>query len=79
MKSHQKLVIARGSVNRGKAGSSVSDTPFSPGDRVVILDVFGKPTGVHCTVKEAERYSVAVTWEGGDGIIVGRSWLRKVS
>ncbi len=79
MKSHQKLGIVPGSVNRGKAGSSVSDAPFFPGDRVVILDVFGKPTGIHCTVMEAERYSVAVTWEGGDGMIVGRSWLRKVS
>ena len=75
MKSHQKLVIARGSENPGY----VSDRAFSPGDRVVILDVFGKPTAIHCTVKEAKRYSGAVTWEGGDGIIVGRSWLRKVS
>ena len=79
MKSHQKLVIARGSVNSRKTQEPASEASFRPGDRVVVLDVFGKPTGIHCTVKEAKRYSIAVTWKGGDGMLVGRSWLRKVS
>ncbi len=79
MKSHQKLSIARGSVNPRNTEEPVSEASFRPGDRVVVLDMFGKPTGIYCTVKEAERHSVAVTWKGGDGMIVGRSWLRKVS
>ncbi len=79
MKSHKKLSIAPRSVNPKKTEEPVSEPSFRPGDRVVVLDVFGKPTGIYCTVKEAERHSVAVTWKGGDGIIVGRSWLRKVS
>ena len=79
MKSHQKLVIARGSVNSRKTQEPVSEASFRPGDRVVVLDVFGKPTGIYCTVRGAERHSVAVTWKGGDGMIVGRHWLRKVS
>ncbi|MDP9159311.1 MAG: hypothetical protein M3O09_03660 [Acidobacteriota bacterium] len=33
----------------------MSEPSFRPGDRVVVLDVFGKPTGIYCTVKEAER------------------------
>jgi hypothetical protein len=78
MKSHQKLSIARGSVNPSNTEEPVPEA-FRPGDRVVVLDMFGKPTGIYCTVKEAERHSVAVTWKGGDGMIVGRSWLRKVS
>ena len=78
MNSHQKLVIALGSVNPEKTEEPVSKTSFQPGDKVVVLDVFGKPTGIYCTVKEEKRYSVAVT-SGGEGIIVGHSWLRKVS
>ena len=52
---------------------------LDPGDKVVVLDVFGVPTGIYCTVKQAEKHLVAVTWNGGGGITVGRSWLRKVS
>lgn len=80
MKSHQNLAFASGgSVTLKNIDGPVSDASLCPGDRVVVLDVFGKPTGIYCTVKEAERHSVAVTWKGGDGIVVGRSWLRKVS
>ncbi len=49
-----------------------------PGDKVVVLDMCGIPTGIYCTVKKAETHSVGVIW-GGDMITVGRSWLRKVS
>ncbi|MEY2413334.1 MAG: hypothetical protein QOD84_1940, partial [Acidobacteriaceae bacterium] len=52
MKSHQKLSIARGSVNPSNTEEPVPEA-FRPGDRVVVLDMFGKPTGIYCTVKEA--------------------------
>jgi hypothetical protein len=55
-----------------------SEAPLCPGDRVVVLDQFGIPTGIQCTVQKAEKYSVGVIW-GGDTITVGRSWLMKVS
>jgi hypothetical protein len=48
------------------------------GDKVVVLDVFGSPTGIYCTVQKVEMHSVGVIW-GRDTITVGRSWLRKVS
>ena len=80
MKSHPNLTFASGgSVNLKNIEGPVSDASLCAGDKVVVLDVFRKPTGIYCTVKEAERHSVALTWEGGDGIVVGRSWLRKVS
>jgi hypothetical protein len=80
MKSHQNLAFPRGgSVNPKNMQGPVSDASLCAGDKVVVLDVFGKPTGISCTVKEVERHSVAVTWKGGDGIVVGRAWLRKVS
>jgi hypothetical protein len=57
---------------------STSEVQLRPGDKVVVLDLFGSPTGIYCTVQKADRHSVGVIW-GGDTIIVGRSWLRKVS
>ena len=79
MKSHQNIAIKPGNVNPKNIEGPFSETSFCPGDKVVILDVFGKPTRICCTVKEVERHSVGVTWKGGDGIVVGRAWLRKVS
>ena len=55
-----------------------SEAPLRPGDKVVVLDMFGIPTGIQCTVQKAEKHSVGVIW-GGDTITVGRSWLMKVS
>ena len=57
---------------------SISEVQLRPGDKVVILDMFGCPTGIHCTVEKTEMHSVGVIW-GRDTISVGRSWLRKVS
>jgi hypothetical protein len=54
-----------------------SETPLGPGDRVMVLDMCGRPTGIQCTVQKAETHSVGVMW-GGDTVLVGRSWLRKV-
>ena len=48
-----------------------------PGERVEILDMCGRPTGICCTVRNAEIHSVGVIW-GGEIITVGRSWLRKM-
>lgn len=48
-----------------------------PGERVEILDMCGRPTGICCTVRTAEIHSVGVIW-GGEIITVGRSWLRKM-
>ena len=59
-------------------GQFVSEAPLRPGDRVVVLDMFGSPTEIQCTVQKAEIHSVGVIW-GGDTIVIGRSWLRKVS
>jgi hypothetical protein len=56
----------------------LSEVPLCPGDKVVVLDMFGIPTGIQCTVQKAEMHSVGVIW-GGDTITVGRSWLMKVS
>jgi hypothetical protein len=56
----------------------ISEVRLRPGDKVVVLDVLGCPTGIHCTVQKAEMYTVGVIW-GRDTITVGRSWLRKVS
>jgi hypothetical protein len=55
-----------------------SEVQLRPGDKVVVLDVFGSPTGIYCTVQKADMHSAGVIW-GGDTITVGRSWLRKVS
>ena len=79
MKSRANLTIERSREAVRDTESSIGKASLNPGDRVVVLDVFGKPTGIYCTVQEAERHSVAVTWKGGGGIKVGRSWLRKVS
>jgi len=49
-----------------------------PGDKVVVLDMFGTLTGIQCTVQKVEAYSVGGIW-GGDTITTGRSWLMKVS
>ena len=57
---------------------SISQVELRPGDKVVVLDMFGCPTGIHCTVEKAEMHSVGVIW-GRNTISVGRSWLRKVS
>jgi hypothetical protein len=57
---------------------SISEVQLLPGDQVVVLDMFGCPTGIHCTVEKAEMHSVGVIC-GRDTITVGRSWLRKVS
>ena len=54
-----------------------SETPLGPGDRVMVLDMCGRPTGIQCTVQKAKTHSVGVMW-GGDTVLVGRSWLRKV-
>ena len=59
--------------------TSGTQATLDPGDKVVVLDVFGVPTGIYCKVKRAEKHQVEVTWNGGGGITVGRSWLRKVS
>ena len=61
-----------------KTEQTISEGSLRPGDTVVVLDMFGRPTGIHCTVQKAEMHSVGVTW-GGDTITVGRSWLRKVN
>ena len=61
-----------------KLGPSISEVQLRPGDKVVILDMFGCPTGIYCTVEKAEMHSVGVIW-GRDTITVGRSWLKKVS
>lgn len=55
-----------------------SKVPLCPGDKVVVLDMFGIPTGIQCTVQKAEKHSVGVIW-GGENITVGRSWLMKVT
>ena len=57
---------------------SISEVQLRPGDKVVVLDMFGCPTGIHCTVEKTEVHSVGVIW-GRNTISVGRSWLRKVS
>jgi hypothetical protein len=57
---------------------SISELQLRPGDKVVVLDMFGCPTGIHCTVEKAEMHSVGVIC-GRDTITVGRSWLKKVS
>jgi len=57
---------------------SISEVQLRPGDKVVVLDMFGCPTGIHGTVEKSEMHSVGVIWER-DTITVGRSWLRKVS
>jgi len=64
--------------NLKQTGRSISEAQLRPGDKVVVLDMFGSPTGIYCTVQKAEMHSVGVIW-GGDTITVGRSWLRKVS
>ncbi len=64
--------------NLQQTRQSRSEVRLRPGDTVVVLDLFGNPTGIHCTVQKAEMHSVGVIW-GGDTITVGRSWLRKVS
>ena len=56
----------------------ISEVQLRRGDKVVVLDMFGCPTGIHCTVEKAEMHSVGVIW-GRDTITVGRSWLRKVT
>ena len=56
----------------------ISEVSLRPGDKVVVLDMFGIPTGIQCTVQKAEGHSVGVIW-GGDTITMGRSWLMKVS
>ncbi len=64
--------------NLKQTGRSISEVQLRPGDRVVVLDMFGSPTGIYCTVQKAELHSVGIIW-GRDTITVGRSWLRKVS
>ena len=49
-----------------------------PGEKVEVLDMFGSPTGIYCTVQKAELHCVGVVW-GGETITVGRSWLRRVN
>jgi hypothetical protein len=49
-----------------------------PGERVEVLDMCGRPTGIVCTVQKAEKHSAGVVW-GGELVTVGRLWLRKVS
>ena len=61
-----------------KTDHIMSEIPLCPGDKVVVLDMFGIPTGIQCTVQKAEAHSVGVIW-GGDTITMGRSWLVKVS
>ena len=61
-----------------KTGRTPAQVPLRPGDKVVVLDMFGIPTGIQCTVQKAEAHSIGVIW-GGDTITVGRSWLKKVS
>jgi hypothetical protein len=55
-----------------------SDAPLVPGDRVMVLDMCGRATGIQCIVQNAEAHSVGVIW-GGDTILVGRSWVKKVN
>jgi hypothetical protein len=64
--------------NLQQTGQFASEDQLRPGDTVVVLDIFGGPTGIQCTVQTADMHSVGVIW-GGDTIMVGRSWLRKVS
>ena len=35
-----------------------------PGDKVVVLDMFGTLTGIQCTVPKVEAYSVGGIWGG---------------
>jgi hypothetical protein len=58
-------------------GRSNTKAQLRPGEKVEILDMCGRPTGIRCTVQNAESHSVGVIW-GGETITVGRSWLRKV-
>jgi hypothetical protein len=57
---------------------STSRTQLRPGERVEVLDMCGRPTGILCKVQSAEVHTVGVLW-GGETITVGRSWLRRVS
>jgi hypothetical protein len=61
-----------------KTEHTTSEVPLRPGDKVAVLDMFGIPTGIQCTVQKAEAHSIGVIW-GGDTITMGRSWLMKVS
>ena len=70
--------IKRVRENLQQTGQSLSEVSLRPGDKVVVLDMFGNPSGIYCTVQKAELHSVGVIW-GRDTITVGRSWLRKVS
>ena len=71
--------IRRVRENLQQTGQPLSEgVSFRPGDKVVVLDVFGSPSGIYCTVQKAEMHSVGVIW-GRDTITVGRSWLRKVN
>ena len=61
-----------------QTGRSNTKGQLRPGERVEVLDMCGRPTGICCTVQKAETHFVGVMW-GGQTITVGRSWLRKVS
>jgi predicted CoA-binding protein len=62
----------------GNLQTGRSRVELHPGEKVEVLDVFGRPTGIYCTVQKAEMHSVGVVW-GGETIMIGRSWLRRVN
>jgi hypothetical protein len=49
-----------------------------PGEKVEVLDMCGRPTGICCTVQKAEAHAIGVIW-GGETVTVGRAWLRKLN
>ena len=77
--SNSRSAVGQVRKNPTQTPISISEAALNPGDKVVVVDMFGVPTGIVCTVKQAEKHVVAVTWNGGGGITVGRPWLRKVS
>jgi hypothetical protein len=57
---------------------ATSQTDLSPGEKVEVLDMCGRPTGILCKVQSIDAQTVGVIW-GGETIPLERSRLRKAS
>ena len=66
-RNHKNLQSVRGTTKE-----------LRPGEKVEVLDMCGRPTGICCMVLKAETHCIGVMW-GGEVVTVGRAWLRSVS
>ena len=60
------------------ASPKLTGEELKPGDRVVGLGNFGKPTGDVGTVRQTNEADAVVQWDGGGEMRLGRAWLKKI-